>query len=57
MKRVNKTDHLSRELVDTMLDKVLVYKDRAIEVILKYQDVFELTEKYLKLEKGGIKNA
>ena len=57
MKRVNKTDHLSRELVDTVLDKVLVYKDRAIEVILKYQDVFELTEKYLKLEKGGIKNA
>ena len=55
MKSIGRADHLNRELVDEVLDKVLVFKERAIEVVLKYQDVFELTKKYLNLEEGGQK--
>ena len=46
MKGVRNAKKLTQELVDTVVDKVLVYEDRSIEVIMKYQDVYELTVKY-----------
>lgn len=46
MKSVRNAKKLTQELVDTVVDRILVYEDRNIEVILKYQDIYELTVKY-----------
>lgn len=46
MKGVRNAKKLTQELVDTVVDRVLVYEDRSIEVIMKYQDVYELTVRY-----------
>ena len=46
MKGVRNAKKLTQELVDTVVDRILVYEDRSIEVIVKYQDVYKLTVKY-----------
>ena len=46
MKSVRNAKKLTQELVDTVVDRILIYEDRNIEVILKYQDIYELTVKY-----------
>ena len=46
MKSVRNAKKLTQELVDTVVDRILIYEDRNIEVILKYQDIYDLTVKY-----------
>ena len=53
MKSIEDTSELSQELVDAAIEKVFSYKGGAIEVVMKYQDVFELTEMYVNDLKGG----
>lgn len=40
MKSVSKARKLNQPLVDTAIEKVLVYQDERIELVMKYQDVF-----------------
>lgn len=53
MKSIENTEELTQELVDIAIDKVLFYKGGDVEVVMKYQDVFELTETFLKDREGG----
>ena len=46
MKSVRNCRKLTQELVDTVVEKVLVYEDRSLEVILRYQDIYEIMVKY-----------
>ena len=46
MKSVRNCRKLTQELVDTVIEKVLVYEDRSLEVVFKYQDVYEVMMKY-----------
>lgn len=40
LKSVSKAKKLNQSLVDTVIDKVLVYEDYRIEIVVKFQDVF-----------------
>lgn len=54
MKNLRGTRKLSQELVDTAIERVLVYEGGDIEIVMKYQDVFELTRDYvLKIQGEG----
>lgn len=46
MKSVRNCRKLTQELVDTVVEKVLVYEDRSLEVILRYQDIYKIMVKY-----------
>ena len=46
MKSVRNAKKLTQELVDTAIEKVLVFDDKSIELIMKYHDIYELTLKY-----------
>ena len=46
MKSVRNCKKLTQDLVDTVIEKVLVYEDRSIEVVMKYDDVYKLTVQY-----------
>ena len=48
MRSVRNMEKLSQELVDAAIDRINVYEGNRIEVVLKYQDVFELSKSYLK---------
>lgn len=57
MKSVRNTRKLTQELVDTAIEKVLVYDDKSIELVMKYHDIYELTLKYAdELKKEAEKN-
>ncbi len=47
MKSIRETKRLSQELVDKAIERVLVYEGGDIEIVMKYQDVFELTRDYV----------
>lgn len=47
MKSIRETRKLSQELVDTAIERVLVYEGGDIEIVMKYQDIFELTRDYV----------
>lgn len=40
MKSLSKTKKLNQNLVDIAIEKILIYEDERIEVIMKYQDIF-----------------
>ena len=52
MKSVRNVGKLSKEVVDAVVDKVSVYEAGRIEITMKYQDVFDLTDTYIKEIKG-----
>ena len=54
LKGVKRCKKLTQGLVDAVIEKVLVHEGGAVEIVFKYQDVFLLTEKYLKGEHDGI---
>ena len=43
MKGLGKTKKLSKELVDAAIDQVVFYKGGAIELKMKYHEIFEKT--------------
>lgn len=45
MKSVRNARKLTKELCDTVVEKILIYEGGDIELIMKYQDVYELTLK------------
>ena len=52
MKGVGMKKKLSRELVDSIVEKVLVHEGGGIEIIMKYRDVYDLTRECLEKIKG-----
>ena len=54
MKKAKQARKLTQELVDAMIEKVWVFKGGDIEVVFRYQDIFDLTKAYLE-EMGGRK--
>lgn len=52
MKDIQDVDNISQALVDTAVERVLVYEGGAIEIVMKYQDIFELTRNYVREIQG-----
>lgn len=48
MHSVRNMKKLSQELVDATIERINVYEGNRIEVVMKYQDIFELTKSFLK---------
>lgn len=48
MKNIRDVSKLSQALVDTVIERVLVFEGGDIEIIMKYQDVFEITRDYIR---------
>lgn len=54
MKNIRGFSKLTQELVDMAIDRVLVYEGGDIEIVMKYQDVFEQTRDYVtKIQREG----
>ena len=53
LKNIEESDELTRGLAEATIDRVTVYKGGAVEIRLKYQDVYELTDEYLEKLKEG----
>ena len=54
MKGIEAAHGLTKELVDAVIEKVMVYEDGAIEIVMKYQDVFDLTKHSIeRIREGG----
>ena len=52
-KGLKRTRKLTQGLVDAAIDKVLVHEGGDIEIVFRHEDVFRLTEKYLRGEADG----
>ncbi len=48
LKGLRETKVLTKELVDMAIERIVVYEDNAIELFMKYHDVFVLTGEYLR---------
>lgn len=48
IKNIPDVSKLSQALVDTVIERVLVFEGGDIEIIMKYQDVFEITRDYIR---------
>lgn len=48
LKSLQETKTLTKELVDMAVERIVVYEDNAIELFMKYHDVFVLTAEYLR---------
>ena len=48
MKSVRNAKKLSQALVDAVVDQIRVYDGGSIEVVMKYQDVYEMTGNYIR---------
>ena len=48
MKNIQDVSGLSQALIDMVIERVLVYEGGAIEIVMKYQDIFELTRDYVR---------
>ena len=53
MKGTGGIDRLTKEMVDSVVEKVIVYEDNAVEIVMKYQDVFNLTKESISRFKEG----
>lgn len=52
MKAATGTTELTQKLVDTMIEKVLIYENGAVEVVLYYDDVYqEMCQSVLEMQK------
>lgn len=47
MKSIRDVSKLSQALIDTAIERVLVYEGGTIEIVMKYQDIFEITRDYV----------
>jgi len=56
IKSIRNSRKLSQELVDTAIERVLVYEGGNIEIVMKYQDVFKLTRDYVMEIQGKREN-
>lgn len=54
MKSVSKAKKLNQHLIDTVIEKVLVYEDGSIEVVFNYNDIFILMESGIKDVQGEV---
>ncbi len=54
LKSVSKAKKLNQQLVNTVIDKVLIYHDGSIEVVFNYNDIFILMESGVKDVGGDI---
>ena len=52
MKGIRNVRKLTKDVVDAVVEKVSVYDDGRIEIIMKYQDIFDLTEGYITQIRG-----
>lgn len=48
MKGLQETEKLTKELADMAIERIVVYENNAIELFMKYHDVFVLTAEYLR---------
>ena len=52
MKAATGTTELTQKLVNTMIEKVLIYENGAVEVVLYYDDVYqEMCQSVLEMQK------
>ena len=52
MKAATGTTELTQKLVDTMIEKVLIYENGAVELVLYYDDVYqEMCQSVLEMQK------
>ena len=56
IKSIRNSRKLSQELVDTAIERILVYEGGNIEIVMKYQDVFKLTRDYVMEIQGKREN-
>ena len=54
MGSVQRMKKLSQELVDATIECVYVHDGGNLEIVMKYQDIFELTKSYLEGGKSGV---
>ena len=52
MKGIRNVRKLTQDVVDAVVEKVSVYDDGRLEIIMKYQDIFDLTEGYISQIRG-----
>ena len=48
MKDIRNVRKLSKDVVDAVVEKVSVYEGGRIEITMKYQDIFDITDNYIK---------
>lgn len=54
MKSAEGAAELTQELVDAMIEKVFLYENKAIEIVFKYDDVYQdMCESILEIQKSG----
>ena len=51
LKEVDRDMDITQELVDSTIERVYVYENNAVEVVMKHKDIFDFTKDYV--EKGG----
>ena len=54
MKSAAGAAELTQELVDTMIEKIFLYENKAIEIVFKYDDVYQdMCQSVLEIQKNG----
>lgn len=48
LKGLQETETLTKELINMAVESIVVYEDNAVELFMKYHDVFVLTSEYLR---------
>lgn len=51
MRSVRNIKKLTQELVDAVIERIYIYDSGDIHIVMKYQDIFELTKECLEGEK------
>ena len=54
MKSVRNAKVLTKELADAVVERVFIYEDKSIEIVMKYQDVFDTTQIYIEQIKEAV---
>ncbi len=53
MKGVCYSGKLDRDLVDTVIEKVLIHEGGKLEIHFKYHDIYKLSKEYIQLLREG----
>lgn len=48
MTKIRNTKKLTQEMVDATIERIYIHEGGSIEVVMKYQDIFEATQHYLE---------
>lgn len=48
----NLVKELDRDILFKMIDKIIIYEDKKVEIIFKYQYIYNDVKKYIKLNKN-----